>query len=83
MSNLHVIRETNLLDVPATLRNLADAMEKGQFGAINGCVVVWDCEDGLEVSYCGPGDAGPNAHLLLHAGAAKMMHLVLAEKVIG
>lgn len=81
MSNLHVLRETNLLDVPATLRNLADAMEKGQFGSINGCVVVWDCEDGLEVSYCGTGEAGPNAHLLLHAGAAKMMAAVLGGKL--
>lgn len=81
MSNLYVIRDTNLLDVPAVLRNLADSMDSGQFGAINGCVVVWDSEEGLDVSYSGTGEAAPNAHLLLHAGAAKMMQAVLGGKL--
>lgn len=81
MSNLHILRETNLLDVPATLRNLAADMESGKFGAVNGCVVVWDSEEGLDVSYCGTGEAAPNAHLLLHAGAAKMMYAVMDGKV--
>lgn len=81
MSNLHVICDTNLLDVPAVLRNLAAAMEKGDFGTVNGCVVVWDSEEGLDVSYCGTGEAAPNAHLLLHAGAAKMMQAVMGAKL--
>lgn len=79
MSNLRLLRETSLLDVPAVLRNLADAMERGEYGQINGCVVVWDA-DTLEVSYAGTGEAAPNAHLLLHAGAAKMMARVIEGK---
>lgn len=81
MSNLHILRETTLLDVPAVLRNLAEAMERGDYGTVNGCVVVWDSEEGLDVSYSGTGEAGPNAHLLLHAGAAKMMQAVMDGKL--
>ena len=81
MSNLHVIRETSLQDVPNTLRNLADTMECGDFGVINSCTVVWDSEEGLDVSYCGTGEAAPNAFLLLHAGAQKMMQAVMDGKV--
>lgn len=81
MSKLHVIRDTSLLDVPAVLRNLAAAMERGDYGAVNGCVVVWDSEEGLDVSYSGTGEAAPNAHLLLHAGAAKMMQAVMDGKL--
>jgi hypothetical protein len=81
MSNLHLLRETNLLDVPATLRNLADDIASGKYGTVNGAVIVWDSEEGLDVSYCGSGEAGPNAHLLLHAGASKMMQAVMDGKV--
>lgn len=80
MSNLVLMRETNLLDVPATLRNIAAAIEAGSHGNPLGCVVVLDA-DALDVFYCGSGEAGPNAHLLLHAGAAKMLHGVLGSKV--
>lgn len=79
MSNVHVLYETNLLDVPATLRNIADGIEAGEFGTANGCVVVLDAA-GLEVFYAGTGEAAPNAHLLLHAGAAKMLAAVLDAK---
>ncbi|WP_434033714.1 hypothetical protein [Cupriavidus sp. a3] len=79
MSNLRLLRETSLLDVPSVLRNLADAMERGEHDQVNGCVVVWDA-DTLEVSYAGTGEAAPNAHLLLHAGAAKMMARVIEGK---
>ncbi len=79
MSNLHILRETNLLDIPATLRNIADSIEKGEWGAVKNCVVVADGDE-LNVSYTGSGEAAPNAYLLLHAGAAKMMHAVLVAK---
>lgn len=79
MSNLRILRETSLLDIPAVLRNLADAMERGDYGQVHGCVVVWDA-DGVEVSYSGTGEAAPNAFLLLHAGAAKMMAAVTEGK---
>lgn len=80
MAELHVLRETSLLDIPAVLRALASDMEAGDYGAVNACVVVWDSESGLDVSYSGTGEAAPNAHLLLHAGAAKMMHAVMQNK---
>ena len=79
MSNLHILRETNLLNIPATLRNIADAIELGKWGEVKSCVVVADGEE-LNVSYSGTGEAAPNAYLLLHAGAAKMMNAVMLEK---
>lgn len=80
MSNLHLLRETNLLDIPATLRQIARAIEDGKHGAAVGCAVVLnagDIEDGVSVFFAGTGEAGPHAHLLLCAGAAKMMRGVL------
>ena len=79
MSNLHILRETNLLNIPATLREIADAIEKGEYGEGLGCAVVLDA-DRLNVFYCGTGEAAPNTHLLLSAGAAKMVAAVLEEK---
>jgi hypothetical protein len=79
MTNLVLLRETNLLDIPGTLRNIAAAIEEGDYGAAQGCVVVLDA-DTLEVFYTGTGEAAPNAHLLLHAGAARMLQPVLDAK---
>lgn len=79
MTNLHVIHEHSLLDIPAVLRTLAADIERGDCGAVRGCVVVLD-GDRLEVSYSGTGEAAPNAFLLLHAGAAKMMAAVVEGK---
>lgn len=79
-AELVVLRETNLLDIPATLRNIADAIEQGQYGDGLGCVVVLDA-DKLQVFYCGSGEAAPNAHLLLGAGMAKMLSTVMEEKL--
>lgn len=80
MSNLVVMRETNLLDIPATLRRIADDVEAGIHGTAHGCVVVLDADKVL-VFYCGTGEAAPNAHLLLGAGAAKMMAAVMGAKL--
>ena len=79
MTNLVLMRETNLLDIPATLRNIADSIEAGQYGDAMGCAVVLDARK-LEVFYCGTGEAAPNTHLLLHAGAAKMVARVIDAK---
>lgn len=79
MSNLVLLRKTNLLDVPATLRSIADSIEAGEHGTPNCAVLVLDAE-GLDVFYMGTGEAAPNAHLLLHAGAAKMLQAVLDAK---
>lgn len=79
MTNLIVMRETNLLNIPATLREIANDIEAGVFGEATGCAVVLDAQT-LEVFYCGTGEAAPNAHLLLHAGAAKMLARVVEAK---
>jgi hypothetical protein len=70
------MRETNLHDIPATLREIADAIEAGTHGEASGCVVVIESDlAGLQVFYTGDGEAGPRAHILLHAGAAKLLRL--------
>lgn len=79
MTNLHILWETTLLNIPAVLRNIANSIEQGEWGDVKGCVVVTD-GDQLNVSYSGTGEVAPNAYLLLHAGAAKMMHAVMMEK---
>lgn len=74
-----LLRETNLLDVPATLRKIADAIEAGDHGIVHSAVLVLDAAK-LAVFYAGTGEAGPNGHLLLHAAAAKMVQAVLEAK---
>lgn len=80
MSNVHVIRDHTLHDIPAVLRAIADQVEAGEFGEALGCAVVLDAL-ALQVFYAGTGEAAPNTHLLLHAGAAKMMHAVMEGKL--
>lgn len=80
MSNIHLLRETNLLNVPATLREIADEIEIGTYGGVKCGVLVLDGA-GLEVFYMGTGEAAPNAHLLLHCGAAKMTEAVVKGRV--
>lgn len=77
-ANLVVMRETNLHDVAATLREIANGIDRGDFGRAHGCVVVLEA-DALDVFYAGTGEAGPRAHLLLHTGAAKMLAGVLSD----
>ena len=78
-ATLHVLRETNLLNVPATLRNIADSIEAGMFGDVKGAALVLDA-DKVDVFYTGTGEAGANAHLLFSIGAAKMVNAVLEVK---
>jgi hypothetical protein len=79
VTNLVLLRETNLLDVPATLRKIADGIEAGDHGQVHAAVLVLDAAQ-VAVFYAGSGEAGPNGHLLLHAGAAKMVQAVLEAK---
>ena len=69
---VHVMRETNLQDVPAALRGIADLIEAGEFGQPLGCAVVLRA-DVIRTFYSGFGEAFPTAHLLLHIGAASML----------
>ena len=66
---------TNVADIPARLRDLASAIEEGNFGDAHGLAWVIDCGDGrCEVGYLGhaPGIAGADAHLLLAIGQRKL-----------
>jgi hypothetical protein len=79
MATLHLLRDTNLKDIPATLRNIADGIEEGRFGEAHACTVVLDAFK-YEVFYTGEGEAGPNAVLMMQIGIGKMCIDILAEK---
>lgn len=66
------MRETNLLDVAATLRALAESVENGNFGKVKcGCVVL--DADAIELSFFGMGAyPGAEAHLLLGMAQHKL-----------
>ena len=72
---VHVMRETNLQDVPAALRGIAARIEAGEFGTALGCAVVLRA-DVIRTFYAGRGEAFPTAHLLLHIGAASMLKAI-------
>lgn len=78
-ATLHVIHNTSLVDVPSVLRNIADAIERGEYGTVLSGALVLDAE-AIEVFHMGEGEAAPNAHLLLHMGAAKMVKAVMGAK---
>jgi len=58
-------------DIPAVLRQLADDIENAWIDQAERCVIVIEAKQ-LVVEYAGPGEAAPNAHLLLCKGAAKI-----------
>jgi hypothetical protein len=78
-AKLHILRDSNLRDIPATLREIADNIEQGRFGEAHSCVVVLDAFQ-YEVFYTGEGEAGPNAVLMMQVGIGKMCINILAEK---
>ena len=71
-AHLYVMRETNLRNIPATLRALADAIEANEYGPTTACAVVWQADE-LEISYTGEGEAVPNTVFLMHAALHKMV----------
>lgn len=78
-AKLHVLRETNLHDVPATLRRIADEIEAGAHGKVNACAVTLDATN-VEIFYMGTGEAAPNAVLLFNVAVAKITNRVLEAK---
>lgn len=76
MAELHVMRETTLKDIPATLRNIADSIERGDIGQATGCAVAIEA-DQFAVYYAGSGEAGPRVVLLLATAQAKIIQGVL------
>lgn len=78
-AKLHILRETNLLDIPAMLRRWADDIEAGEHGTPHGCVFVLDA-DKLDVAYFGTGEAAPNAMMLLQCGIAALVEPAIRDK---
>ena len=66
--------DLDLADVPRTLRNLADAIERGEYGQAFNAAWVIDCGDGkVAVGMCGQSPLpGADAHLLLAMGMRKL-----------
>ena len=67
------------LDVPATLRWIAEQIEAGEYGPVEGAAVVLDA-DRLRIMWAGKGERGPCAHLLFTLGAARIVAEVLEHK---
>jgi len=78
-ATLHAL-PPSVLEIPATLRWIADQIEAGEYGRhVDGCVVVLDA-DLIRVTWSGNGERGPSAHLLLTLGAARIVAEVLEAK---
>lgn len=76
LAEVKTLYESNRVDVPASLRLIADEIERGDLGEIGTCAVVV-MGSSLEVFGLGPDSAGPTIHLVLHAGANKLQHGLL------
>lgn len=79
MPELVVMRETNLKDVSATLRNIADAIDSNDYGDVRACAVVLDAFK-LEMFFMGEGEAGPEMNLLLACGQHRLLQEALRLK---
>lgn len=64
--------ETNLRDIPAMMRKVADEIERGDYGDVADAVfVLFGSEEGLHVFGWGAQDDA-SSHLLLTAGALRL-----------
>ena len=79
MPELVVMRETNLKDVSATLRNIADAIDNNEYGEVRAAALVLDAYK-LEVFFTGDGESGTEAYLLFGMGQYKMAKLIYDMK---
>jgi hypothetical protein len=65
------LNETNFRDAAATLRQIADEIEAGEYGEV-GCVGVALLGDTMEVFGAGPDSEAPAVAMLLHAGFLRL-----------
>ena len=78
-ATLHVIDRGNLRDIPGTLRNLAEQIERGEFGQVYAIAWTLDCNEGRAHGLMG-GDHPSEAHLHFSVAAAAMVQAVLCQK---
>lgn len=66
--------ERDVAQVPRMLRELADSVERGEFGPAFVCAWVMDCGDGkISTGLCGQSaEPGAVAHYLLALGMRKL-----------
>lgn len=72
---VETLYESNHRDPVATLRNIADEIEAGKFGAV-GCVGVTLLGDTMEVFGMGEDSEAPSVALLLHAGFLRLSRAI-------
>lgn len=77
-ATLHVLPSSQLQDIPAMLRRLADDMEAGLYGRVTECAVV---TNGAQLDVFGFGAAdGTVTHYLLGCGMAKLQAPALGRQ---
>lgn len=64
---------SNLNDIPAMIRKLADAIENGDHGEVDTCLVVLDHDTGI--TQFGFGDVNGRYHVIGLLETAKMGHI--------
>lgn len=67
--------ESNMRDPVATLRKIADQIERGDYGDV-GCLAVVLLGDAMEVFGAGTDSEGPSVGLLLHAGFTRISNAI-------
>lgn len=70
----------SLANIPETLRKLADAIEEGNFGIAQACVVVLEADLQFEVFGLGCEADGTEAHYLLACAQRKIENAFLSAK---
>jgi hypothetical protein len=69
------LHESNYRDPVATLRAIADDIEKGKYGPV-GCVAVCVLGDTMEVHGMGEDSEAPSVAMLLNAGFMRLSRAV-------
>ncbi len=72
LAEVKSIYSTNFRQVAATLRVIADGLDKGEYGEVTEAAVVMKVPDGIDMFGLGAGQTGATTALLFHAAAIKM-----------
>lgn len=70
-AEVHTLYKSNFRDPASALREIADGIDRGQYGDV-GCVGVVLLGDTMEVFGSGEDSDGPSVGMLLHAGFMRL-----------
>ena len=73
MSNVINLFDNSLKDIPTMLRKVAEQIESGEFGDAVALAMVVDRDIGLDVCISGKCETPADAHILLTAGAFRLI----------